>query len=209
MKTTTLAAAIAGLATLGGLPPTAASAGMDPFIGEIMIVGFNFCPRGWAPANGQLLPISSNTALFSLLGTQYGGDGRTTFALPDLRGRVPINVGQGPGLSNYQMGQRGGAETVTLSTGQMPPHTHAVTGTVNAVASPGNSPTPQGNLNAVSTAAAIYAPLPAGASTVPMANGTVSGTAGSAGAGQPVPNVQPYLAVNICIALQGIFPSRN
>jgi len=103
------------------------SRGSEPFLGEICWIGFNFAPRGWALCDGQLLSISQNDALFSLLGTTYGGDGRTTFGLPDLRGRSPIHVGQGPGLSNYQWGQKGGVETVTLTINQMPSHTHAIT----------------------------------------------------------------------------------
>jgi microcystin-dependent protein len=101
----------------------------EPFIGQIMLVGFNYCPRGWAEANGALLPIAQNTALFSLLGTTYSGDGRTTFGLPDLRGRVPIGDGTGAGLSPYQLGQKGGVESVTLTSSQLPPHAHSITAT--------------------------------------------------------------------------------
>jgi len=115
---------------------------MDPFIAEIVMFGANFNPRGWAFCNGQLLPIASNTALFSLVGTIYGGDGRTTFALPDLRGRAPIHAGHGPGLSNYQLGQKGGVERVTLLTSEIPAHNH--TGTLMAGTGKGNSPVNNG-----------------------------------------------------------------
>lgn len=169
---------------------------MEPFIGTIMLFSFNFAPRGWAACNGQLMPIAQNSALFSLLGTQYGGDGRTTFALPDLRGRVPMGQGQGPGLSNYTIGQAAGEEQVTLSSAQLPPHTHGV----NAAAS-ATSKAPMGNLPAVSTAGSAYGPTAAGT----MAAGMVQ----SAGNGQPHSNLQPYLVGNWCIALQGVFPSRN
>src|SRR5215213_5859350 len=111
----------------------------DPYIGEIRMFAGNFAPRGWALCNGQLLSISQNTALFSLLGTMYGGNGQTTFALPDLRGRVPLHFGQGPGLSNYVEGEVGGTETVTLTTGEMPSHNHGANGNQ----APGNSPSPQ------------------------------------------------------------------
>ena len=118
--------------------------GTDPFLGQIAFVGFNFAPNGWAECNGQLLPISQNTALFALLGTQYGGNGTTNFALPDMRGRVVVHSGQGPLLSNYNQGETGGAESVTLTASQMPSHSH----TVNAVTAEGNDASPTGNLPA-------------------------------------------------------------
>ena len=108
------------------MEPCRVAAQPEPFLGQLMLVGFTFCPRGWANANGQLLEISTNTALFSLLGTTYGGNGRTTFGLPDLRGRVPVHVGTGPGLSAYRQGQRSGQETVTLTAAEMPAHRHTV-----------------------------------------------------------------------------------
>lgn len=169
---------------------------MEVFLGTIMLFGFNFTPRGWAICQGQLLSIAQNSALFSLLGTQYGGDGRTTFALPDLRGRVPLGFGQGPGLSDYPIGQLGGTEQVTLTSGQMPPHSHGV----NAAAS-ATSKAPMNNLPAVSTGGSAYGPTAAGT----MAAGMVQ----SAGNGQPHANMQPYLVANWCIALEGIFPSRD
>ena len=170
----------------------------EPYIGEIRPVGFNFCPRGWVPAHGQLLAISQNTALFSLYGTMYGGDGRTTFALPDLRGRAAISEGTGPGLSTYRMGQRGGAETVTLNTMQMPSHTHSATATAEEGF---QMLTRQGTTTGVGT---FQGGSPQ-AVPPPTINVQVHNTGGS----QAHENRTPYLAVNYCIALVGIFPSRN
>jgi microcystin-dependent protein len=189
----------------------------EPFLGMIILVGFNFAPQGWAFCNGQLLPINQNTALFSLLGTQYGGNGVTTFALPDLRGRVPLGFGQGAGLSNYVQGQVGGVETVTLTINQMPIHTHVIapgslSGTPRVKNAAGNRQTPVGNVPAIE-AAGVTATYSDQAPDASMAAGTItisgSPTAANAGAGQPFPVVQPYVAMNYCIALQGIFPSRN
>jgi microcystin-dependent protein len=170
----------------------------EPFVGEIRMFGFNFAPQGWAQCNGQLLPIDQNTALFSLLGTTYGGDGRTTFALPDLRSRVPVGQGQGPGLSSYAEGQAGGAETVTLVAAQMPGHTHPV----KASSGPANSDQPGGRALARS-ASHIYTAKP---DTSTVMNADMLGDAGNS---QPHDNIQPYLAVNFCIATAGIFPSRS
>lgn len=172
----------------------------SPFLGEIRMFAGNFAPRGWAFCNGQLLAISQNTALFSILGTTYGGNGQTTFALPDLRSRVPIHAGQGPGLSPYVLGEQIGAEAVTLQASQMPAHTHSL----NGVASGGNQAAPGGNLPAVeSTGTSLnYSSAAANAVMNPAA-------IGPAGLGQPVPVTQPVLAVSFIIALQGIFPSRN
>lgn len=168
------------------------------FVGEIRIFGFNFAPQGWAQCNGQLLSIAQNTALFSLLGTTYGGDGQATFALPDLRSRLPVGQGQGPGLSSYAEGQAGGAETVTLAATQMPGHSHPV----KASSSAANSGQPEGRTLARS-ASHTYTAQP-DTSTVMNA-----GMLGDTGGSQPHDNIQPYLAVNFCIALQGIFPSRS
>jgi len=172
----------------------------EPFIGEIRMVGFNFAPRGWALCDGQLLAIAQNTALFSLLGTIYGGDGRTTFALPDLRGRVPIHAGNGPGLSNYPLGSRAGAETVTLTANQMPSHNHVA----NAAGPAGNSNDAIGNVWAddAGVSSATYSSA--------AATGTMRSNAiGNAGGNQSHENRQPYLAVNFVIALVGLYPSRN
>jgi len=170
----------------------------QPFLAEIKIVSFNFPPKGWAFCNGQLLPINQNQALFSLLGTTYGGDGQATFALPDLRSRVPVGQGQGPGLSPYAEGQAGGAETVTLTATQMPGHTHPV----KASSSAAGSDQPGGRALGRS-ASHIYTAEP-DASTVMNAN-----MLGDTGGSQPHGNIQPYLAVNFCIALNGIYPSRT
>ena len=170
-----------------------------PFIGEIQIYAFDFAPRTWATCNGQLLPINQNQALFSLLGTTYGGNGQTTFALPDLRGRVAIHMGQGPGLSSYVQGQTGGEERHTLSSSEIPQHTHSL-GVVDAA---GDAANPVGNRFGVA---------PSG---VGNAYGGSGGSGGSSvavpsqGGNQPHNNLQPYLALNFCIALEGIFPSRN
>ncbi|MDQ1357508.1 MAG: hypothetical protein QOE07_1185 [Acidimicrobiaceae bacterium] len=169
----------------------------EPFLGEIRTFGFNFAPRGWAFCAGQLLAISQNTALFSLLGTTYGGNGQTTFALPDLRGRVGISVGQGPGLENYDLGEVNGAESVTLTPGQMPTHAHNVVANGGAA-----SATRPGGAVPAQTAASSYAPAPDGTNMNP-------GMIANAGGSQPFDNRQPFLVLNFCIALQGIFPSRN
>ncbi|ARE39178.1 Microcystin dependent protein [Rhodovulum sp. P5] len=192
------AALLACAALLAPLAATPAKAGAEPFIGEIMMVGYTFCPRSWAEANGQLLPISEYSALFSLYGTTYGGDGRTTFALPDLRGRVPMHVGSGPGLSPFQLGQKGGSEANTLTANQMPPHTHSL----NATTADGGSGDPTGNLMAGTGRTEIYA---AGSPNAQMSRAAV----GSAGGGQAVNNMQPFQVLRFCVALQGIFPSRN
>jgi microcystin-dependent protein len=170
----------------------------EPFIGEIKQVGFNFAPRGYATCDGQLLSIEANMALFSLLGVTYGGDGRTTFGLPDLRGRVPIHQGQGPGLSNYVMGERSGAETHTLNQTEMPAHNHGSPASATASAT------------APTTSLAPASPK-LGEATWPGfgANNSSSAPTGLAGGSQPHNNMQPYLVINYVIALEGIFPSRN
>ena len=165
----------------------------QPFYGQIQPFGFNFAPRGWAMCNGQILPIAQNTALFSLLGTTYGGNGQTTFALPDLRSRVPVHFGQGPGLSNYDLGQQGGGETVTLTAAEMPVHTHGATGS-----STFTTKNPGGKV-----------PAPGGAYGTPADTSMDPAMIQAAGGSQPHANIQPYLAINWCIALEGIFPSRN
>jgi microcystin-dependent protein len=174
----------------------------EPFLGEIRMVGFTFAPRGWAFCNGQIMSLAQNQALFSLLGTTYGGDGITTFALPDLRGRVPIHCGNstGPGLSSYNSGQLGGTENVTLLPTQLPAHSHPV----NAVAAGGNSASPSGNLPAIESTGTSLDYSTAGASAT-MSSAMIGNNSG----GQPHSNIQPYLAINFIIALQGIFPSRN
>jgi microcystin-dependent protein len=169
----------------------------EPYIGEIRLFPYNFAPRGWAFCQGQILAIAQNTALFSLLGTTYGGNGQTTFALPDLRGRVPNSAGQGPGLSNYTLGEQGGSENVTLIAQQMPAHNHPI-----AVNNSGaNTGRPSGAYPG-QTSGNTYAPSPDGSTLAPQA-------VGNAGNSQPHENRPPYLTLNYCIALEGIYPSRN
>jgi microcystin-dependent protein len=171
----------------------------EPFIGQMCAFGFNFAPRNWAMCNGQILSIAQNTALFSLLGTTYGGNGQTTFALPDLRGRVGIHFGQGPGLSPYALGQVGGSETETLTINNLPGHTH--TFAPKCVDGDASFTIPTGHVLA-NTAANIYA-APAGTDVM------AGGNTGIAGGSQPFQSLPPYLAINWCICLNGIFPSRN
>jgi microcystin-dependent protein len=172
----------------------------EPFLGEIRMTGFNFAPSGWALCNGQILSISQNTALFSLLGTFYGGNGTSTFALPNLQSCVPIHQGTGNGLSTYVIGQTGGVQSVVLQPNQMPVHNHSV-GVVNAG---GNVASPSGNYPAIeSTGTSLnYSNSTPNASLNAAAIGNAGGTT-------PVSVIQPYLCVNFIIALQGIFPSRN
>ena len=169
----------------------------EPFLGEIRMFGFNFAPSGWAFCNGQLLPISQNTALFSLLGTTYGGNGTSTFALPNLQSRVAVHMGEGSGLSDYVLGQNGGSETTTLLESQLPAHSHVV----NVDNGAGSFEKPAGHVPARSSAKA-YARTSDGST---LNASTVSTT----GSNQPFNNLQPYLVLNFCIALQGIFPSRS
>ena len=168
----------------------------EPFLGEIRIFAGNFAPRGWAFCNGQILAISTNTALFSLLGTTYGGNGQNTFALPNLQSRIPVHAGQAPGLSLYDLGEAGGEEGVTLTAAQMPAHAHPL----NASTKAPSSRSPVGNLPGAATHS-VYS----NQSTVAMSPQAISPTGGS----QPHENRQPFLAVNFIIALTGIFPSRN
>ena len=173
---------------------------MDPFVAEIRIFPFNFAPKGWAWCNGQILPISQNTALFSLLGTTYGGDGKSNFALPNMQGSAPMHPGQGPGLSLHDLGETGGSETVTLLESEIPNHSHALM----------NSPTsatksiPSNNALARTSGGTPYLP-PAGVPLVAMAANALT----PAGGGQPHINMQPYLTLNFNIALQGVYPPRT
>ena len=182
----------------------------EPFIAEIIMFGGNFAPRNWAYCDGQLLSVSSNTALFSLLGTTYGGDGRTTFGLPDLRGRTAIGPRQGPGLSNYRLGERGGVQSVTLTVAQMPSHGHTATATatLSGTNALGNSAVPGGNTLASKGRTNIYS---TNAPDVDMHADSVNVTASVANTGgsQAHENRMPFLAINHIIALQGIYPSRN
>lgn len=171
----------------------------DPFLAEIRIFPFSFPPKGWAFCNGQLLPLSQNTALFALIGTYYGGDGKSTFALPNLQDSVPVNVGQGQGLSERFLGEQGGAETVTLLNSEMPAHTHAVQSVAAVFAANSNIVT--GNSFGKSSQGNAYV---AAGNNVQMSDEALSPT----GSDFPHNNLQPYLALSFCIALQGIFPQR-
>ncbi|OJT24560.1 phage tail protein [Archangium sp. Cb G35] len=172
----------------------------EPFIGEIRMFAGNFPPRGWQFCQGQILSIAQNQALFAILGTTYGGNGQTTFALPDLRGRYPMQPGQGPGLSPRTLGEQGGSETVTLIANQMPAHTHSLNANLNE----GNNESPEGS---------VLSAYPPG--TTPTTYNTTINTTmnpaaiGVAGGSQPHNNMSPFLCLNFIIALEGIFPSRN
>src|SRR5262245_8397012 len=204
------------------MPGTALA--QEPFIGEIRWVGFNFAPKGWATCDGQLLPISQNTALFSLLGTTYGGNGQTTFALPDMRGRAPLHPGQGPGLSPRDLGEVGGTETVTLTLAEMPTHSHSLAAHTHDIpalpvevrgssfaatkTSPAGSvlATPGTNIYGFGIADVTLA---AGAAvSAPGTTGGASGPTTTAGGSTPHQNMPPFLGVSCIIALEGIFPSR-
>ena len=173
----------------------------DPFVAEIRVFPFNFAPKGWAFCNGQLLPLSQNTALFSLLGTTYGGNGKSNFALPDLQGRAPMHPGQGPGLSLHDLGETGGSETVTLLESEIPGHTHGLQA-ANFDADVA-CPTPTVTL-ARSTGGNAYQST-ANQNLVPMNPSAFAVAGGSL----PHNNIQPYLTLNFCIALQGVFPPRG
>jgi microcystin-dependent protein len=170
---------------------------MTPLIGEIRLFAGNFAPAGWQFCDGQLLPIATNDALFTLIGTTYGGDGQSTFALPNLQSRVPIHMGQGPGQS-YQIGEQGGVESVTLTTQQTPTHSHAFV----ASKAPGGSNTPQGNIVATPSVTKLYRLT---SPSDPLAANLVAPAGGS----QPHDNRMPYIAINYIISLFGIFPSQT
>ncbi len=172
----------------------------NPFVAEIRIFPFNFSPTGWAFCDGQLLPISQNTALFSLLGTNFGGDGRSTFGLPNMQGSAPMHYNQGPGLSLHDIGEVGGSDTITLLQSEMPNHSHTVNAAgAGSLAGPG--------ANAWASGEKGHAPAYAatGGATVAMGGQAIS----SAGGNQPHNNLQPYLVLNFCIAMQGVYPARS
>jgi microcystin-dependent protein len=173
---------------------------MDPFVAEIRIFPFNFAPKGWAFCDGQILPLSQNTALFSLLGTTYGGDGKSNFALPNMQGNAPMHPGQGPGLSLHDLGETGGSDTVSLLESEIPSHSH----TLMAQGAPADTSLPTGNALARVIGATPYLP-PAGAPLVSMSDNSLA----PAGGDQPHNNMQPYLTLNFCIALQGVYPPRT
>lgn len=172
---------------------------VDPFVAEVRIFGFNFPPTGWAMCNGQILPLSQNTALFSLLGTTYGGNGLSTFALPDLQGSAPMHPGQGPGLSLHDLGEMGGAESVTLLNSEIPSHTHLV---MVATGNPAETNSPEGAVLSTTNRAVFSATTP------PAGNFMAPQAISISGGSLPHNNMQPYLTMNFCIALQGVYPPR-
>lgn len=202
-------AAIAAALSCVAFAPQQAAAQSVPYLSTVQWFGYNFCPRGWEPADGSLRSIAQNTALFSLLGTSYGGNGQTTFALPDLRGRSPLGVGQGPGLSPYVVGELSGNQTAALNPQNLPSHTHTGTlaATLRASSANGDSAAPEGRVLANGRTARIYGAPPANvamdASSVALQTATAP-----QGQGQPFDNQQPYLGMIACIATQGIFPPR-
>lgn len=170
----------------------------EPFVGEVRMFAGNFAPRGWAFCDGQLLSVNQNDALFSLLGTIYGGDGRNTFGLPDLRGRSPLHAGSGPGLSPRRLGAKGGAESVTLTVNQLPSHTHGL----QASTSPATSPNPQGQVLSETVTDRVYSSR---TQDVNMASSSITNVGGS----RSHTNLMPFLCINFIIALFGIYPSRQ
>ena len=174
---------------------------MDPYVAEIRIFPFNFAPTGWALCDGQILPLSQNTALFSLLGTTYGGDGKSNFALPNMQGNAPMHPGQGPGLSLHDLGETGGSDTVSLLESEIPSHNHPM----QAFGGLGNRLIPVGNAIARETGATTYVPCSPTPATAPMASQSIA----PAGGDQPHNNMQPYLTLNFCIALQGVYTPRT
>ncbi|MGA7614704.1 MAG: phage tail protein [Thermoanaerobaculia bacterium] len=173
----------------------------DPFVAEIRIFPFNFAPKGWAWCSGQLLPISQNTALFSLLGTTYGGDGKSTFALPDLQGRAPMHPGQGPGLSLHDLGEEGGSQTVSLLESEIPSHSHTMQGSSDTA----DQNLPSGNMAAIPLGRGNNLYTATNTPRVAMNDNAIS----PAGGNQPHNNMQPFLTLYFCIALQGVFPPRS
>lgn len=194
LKSALLAAALMG----AGLATAPSASAQEPFVGELRLFGNNFCPRNWAMAQGQLLPIAQNTALFSLLGTTYGGDGRTTFALPNFEGRTPVGVGRGPGLSNYVWGQRTGADMRVLSITQMPSHSHTMRASNNVIDTHDGA----GDLFGDFGGFLAYGSNTNGGQ---MNNATIANTGG----GQSFSVQQPQIVMNWCIALAGVYPSRS
>jgi microcystin-dependent protein len=178
---------------------------MDVFMGMISAFGFNFTPKGWLPCSGQLVSIASNSALFALLGTQFGGDGQTTFGIPDLRGRTMVGMGNGPGLSPVTIGEMAGAQQVTIGAVNMPAHNHGLSNaSLSVLGSPGDTQSPLNNFLANSTLGNLYSES-GGQNSAKC----IAGTTDAAGSSQPISIMNPYLGINYCIALQGIFPSRN
>ncbi len=195
-----LSTAMVALGIAATLPAAPAAAQANPQMGQIIWVGFNFCPRNFLPANGALLPIAQNTALFSLYGTIYGGDGRTTFGLPDLQGRAPVGQGNGPGLSSYRQGQKTGTETNTMTNATMPSHTHSNSVMGSTTAPESNTPN-----NAALANGTHYTVLGAANADFNANSVTIANT----GSSLPFNNMQPFLAQYPCVAVQGTYPSRS
>ena len=204
-KAAVLAGAAAIALSLFSPGKSAHACSSEPYLGALCLFGGNFAIRGHAMAQGQLLNITQNTALFSIFGTTYGGDGRTTFGLPDLRGRVPVGFGQGPGLANYSLGQKGGLETVTQSVNQMANHTHGATAIAHAQSGTAATKMPSNAVWAAPKQKAYSTTAP----DVTMLAGAVTATIANTGGNQAIDIRQPYLALNWLVALQGIYPSRN
>ena len=199
LKTSSMAAAAAAILTTASTQNS--FAGASPYIGDVMAVGFNFCPRGWTEADGKLLPVGQYSALFSLYGTMYGGDGRSTFGVPDLRGRVAMSKGTGPGLTPRTEGQKSGSETNTLIAAQMPQHNHRINTTETSL----NTHDPNGSIFAT-----FDDPNNIYMNNSPTINHQMATNAvTNSGGGQPVNNMQPFLVINYCVALEGVYPSRN
>lgn len=201
-KLAPLSALISGLTLL--LSPVPCAAASDPFIGEVMCGGWNFAPQGFMEMNGQLLPIAEYDALFALIGTTFGGDGQSTFALPDMRSRVVVGAGQGPGLSPRALGEQGGSESETLTTAKMPAHTHGVA--PPASLADATSKSPAAGVASSKARTTLYAPGPG---TVAMQAAQSSSVGGSGGVAASIDKRQPTLAVKCVIAVFGIFPSQN
>jgi microcystin-dependent protein len=205
-KTTSIGIVVLAVALVAGMIWSPRAQASEPYLGQIQTFGFNFAPRGWAFCDGQLLAISQYQALYSLLGTTFGGDGQTTFGLPDLRGRVAVHVGTGPGLPFVTWGQKGGNYQGVLNVNHLPSHTHTATATVHAFSGQGSQEGPEGNVLAYDRRETQYS---GSAPDVTMNAESATITVGNAGGGQSFSIMQPYLGVYHCIALQGWYPSRN
>ncbi|MEO0387942.1 MAG: tail fiber protein [Pseudomonadota bacterium] len=204
---TRLSALLAAAALATALAPLPARAQQSPMMGQVILFAGNFCPRNYMPAQGQILPIAQWDALFSILGTVYGGDGRTTFGLPDLRGRLAKGVGQGPGLSAATLGEKRGQESVTLTESTLPSHTHAAKTTVIAGSVPTSAVSPSGALLGVNVANSAYVTTPA--STVEMAADMADTTVAATGGSTSIATTDPSLVMTYCIAVTGLYPTRN
>ncbi|NDW03113.1 phage tail protein [Jiella pacifica] len=190
-----------------GLQTRPSAAQVDQYIGQMMLTAASYCPRGTIEVDGQTLPIPQNTAIFSLVGTIYGGNGTSNFDLPDLRGRTPIQLGQGPGLPDYDQGEESGSVSTTLTTQNLPAHTHAATATLNASGQAATSATPTGNSLAAATGGNIYRSR--GTPDQALNSASVAVSVASAGGGLAFDNRTPFLTLRWCIVLEGLYPPRN